>query len=110
MRAIAITVLAVQAVALTIGSTVTTAQTNPLWSEQKVKNYLPHMTHPEVADLLTRSDMVIIPVGSLEQHALHLPMGTDFLSGVERAKLIAAPNRSDPLMHPSQDELDPECE
>ena len=29
------------------------AQTNPLWSEQKVKNFLPHMTWPEVRDLLT---------------------------------------------------------
>ncbi len=66
MKAIAIAVLAVQAVALTIGSTPTAAQTNPLWSEQKVKNYLPHMTRPEVEDLLTRTDMVILPVGALE--------------------------------------------
>ena len=27
------------------------AQTNPLWHTQKVKNYLPHMTVPEVRDL-----------------------------------------------------------
>lgn len=65
------------------------AQTNPLWHEQRVKNYLPHMTSPEVADLLTRTDMVIIPVGSLEQHGDHLPIGTDFINGVERCKLIA---------------------
>ncbi len=26
------------------------AQTNPLWHEQKIKNYLPHMTWPEVQD------------------------------------------------------------
>ena len=45
----------------------TQAQTNPLWHEEKVKNYLPHMTSPEVRDLLTRTDMVIIPVPSLEQ-------------------------------------------
>jgi creatinine amidohydrolase len=98
MKAIAIAVLAVQAAALTIGSTGAAAQTNPLWSEQKIKNYLPHMTRPEVEDLLTRTDMVIIPVGSLEQHALHLPMGTDFLSGVERAKLIA--QETDALVAP----------
>ena len=65
------------------------AQTNPLWTEQKVKNYLPHMTTAEVADFLTRSDMVIIPLGALEQHADHLPIGTDFINGVERCKLIA---------------------
>jgi len=66
-----------------------TSQTNPLWTEKKVKNYLPHMSVLEVEDFLTRSDMVLIPVGALEQHAGHLPIGTDFLNGVERAKLIA---------------------
>jgi len=65
------------------------APANPLWHEQKVKNYLPHMTSPEVQDLLTRTDMVILPVASLEQHGLQGPIGTDFLSGLERAKLIA---------------------
>ena len=74
------------------------AQTNPLWHTQKVKNYLPHMTVPEVRDLLARSDMVIIPVASLEQHGLHLPIGTDFLNGVERAKLVA--QRTDVLVAP----------
>ena len=65
------------------------SQANPLWSQERVKNYLPHMTSPEVADLLTRTDMVIIPVGALEQHGDHLPIGTDFINGVERCKLIA---------------------
>jgi creatinine amidohydrolase len=74
------------------------AQTNPLWSEQKIKNYLPHMTWPEVRDLLTRTDMVLIPVPSLEQHGLHAPIGTDYFSGVERAKLIA--QRTDVLVAP----------
>lgn len=74
------------------------AQTNPLGGPQKVRNYLPHMTRPEVEDLLTRSDMVIIPVASLEQHGTHLPMGTDYLNGEERAKLIA--QRADVLVAP----------
>ena len=65
------------------------SQTNPLWNEKKVKNYLPHMTVPEVNDFLTRSDMVIIPIGAMEQHGYHLPLGTDFINGVERCKLIA---------------------
>ncbi len=67
----------------------TRAQTNELWLSSKVKNYLPHMTVPEVEDLLTRTDMVIIPVGAIEQHGYHLPLGTDFLNGVERCKLLA---------------------
>ena len=65
------------------------AQTNPLWTQKKVKNFLPHMTSPEVEALLEKTDMVIIPVGSLEQHGGHLPIGTDFINGVERCKLIA---------------------
>jgi creatinine amidohydrolase len=65
------------------------AQTNPLWSETKVKNYLPHMTTREVSELLEKSDMVIIPIAALEQHGDHLPIGTDFINGVERSKLIA---------------------
>ncbi|MDP3719740.1 MAG: creatininase family protein [Acidobacteriota bacterium] len=74
------------------------APANPLWHEQKVRNYLPHMTSPEVADLLTRTDMVILPVASLEQHGLHGPLGTDFLNGLERAKLIA--QKTDVLVAP----------
>lgn len=56
------------------------------------------MTWPEVQDLLTRTDMAIIPIASLEQHALHLPIGTDFLNGLERAKLIA--QKTDALVAP----------
>jgi creatinine amidohydrolase len=67
-----------------------TAQaTNPLWHEQKITNYLPHMTWPEVQELRKLTDMVIIPIAALEQHALHLPIGTDYLNGLERAKLVA---------------------
>lgn len=73
-------------------------QTNPLWTESRIHNYLPHMTWPEVEEFLERSDMVILPVGSLEQHGLHLPLGTDYLNGVERAKLVA--QRTDVLVAP----------
>jgi len=71
---------------------------NPLWHEQKIKNYLPHMTWPEVRDLLTRTDMVIIPVTSIEEHGLQGPLGTDFLNGLERAKLVA--QKTDVLVAP----------
>jgi len=90
------------AAALVLGGsclqTAASAQTSPIWSQEKVPNYLPHMTVPEVRDLLTRTDMVIIPVTALEQHGLHLPLGTDYYSGIERAKLIAA--RTDVLVAP----------
>ena len=47
------------------------------------------MTVPEVEAFLKKSDMVIIPVGALEQHGNHLPIGTDIINGIERCKLIA---------------------
>jgi len=74
------------------------AQTNPVWHEVKTKNYLPHMTWPEVRDLLTRSDVALIPVPSIEQHGPQTPMGTDYYAGVERLKLIA--QRTDALVVP----------
>lgn len=85
-------------VVLTLVPAALAAQTNPLWHEQKTKNYLPHMTWPEVQDLLTRTDMVIIPVGALEQHGQHGPMGTDFYNGTQRALLIA--QQTDVLVAP----------
>ena len=74
------------------------AQTNPLWSEQKVKNFLPHMTWPEVRDLLGRTDMVLIPIPALEQHGFQGPIGTDYYAGIEQSKLIA--QRTDILVAP----------
>jgi creatinine amidohydrolase len=35
------------------------------------------MTWPEVSDYLRGSDMVLVPVGSTEQHGPHLPLGSD---------------------------------
>jgi creatinine amidohydrolase len=81
-----------------VAASVLAAQTNPLWHEQKIKNYLPHMSWPEVQDLLTRTDMAIIPVASLEEHGPQGPIGTDFLDGVETAKLIA--QKTDVLVAP----------
>lgn len=73
-------------------------QTNPLWHEEKVKNFLPHMTWPEVQDLLGRTDMAIIPVTALEQHGPQAPIGTDYYTAEEEAKLVA--QRTDVLVVP----------
>jgi creatinine amidohydrolase len=51
-----------------------------------------------VQDLLTRTDMVIFPVASIEQHGPQLPVGTDYLAAVEQAKLIA--QKTDVLVAP----------
>ena len=50
--------------------------------------YLAHMNHPEVREYLKTSDTILIPVGSLENHGLHMPLGTDFLIPDEIARLI----------------------
>ena len=38
---------------------------------------------------LAKTRTVLIPVGASEEHGDHLPIGTDFINGVERCKLIA---------------------
>ncbi len=53
------------------------------------------MTWKEVKELLTDTDLVIIPTGSTEQHGPHLPLGTDSLIALEVSirvgKLLKAP-------------------
>src|SRR5262245_17757715 len=43
------------------------------------------LTWPEFASRIARSPLVILPVGALEQHGLHLPLDTD----TEIARLLA---------------------
>lgn len=74
------------------------AQTNPLWHAEKVKNYLPDMTWPEVDSLLSRTDIVIVPVTAIEQHGPQLPIGTDYYTAEELGKLIA--QKADVLVAP----------
>lgn len=71
---------------------------NPLFQQKKIKNYLPHLTSKEFANLVKKTDMAIIPVGSVEQHGEHLPLGTDFYSANETAKLIA--QKTDVIVSP----------
>jgi creatinine amidohydrolase len=50
---------------------------------------LQEMTWPEVKDYLTRSEMVIIPLGSTEQHGPALPLGTDCYHALDISKQIS---------------------
>ena len=81
--------LATLLVALSFTANLTAQDTNPLFTQEKVKNYMPHMSWLEVEEALTRTDVALIPVGSIEQHGKHLPLGTDFLAAQEACKLIA---------------------
>jgi len=50
--------------------------------------FLSKMNYREVEEYLKTSDTIIIPVGSLENHGLHLPLGTDFLIPDRIAQLL----------------------
>ncbi len=51
---------------------------------------LQEMTWPDVKAYLESSDMVIIPLGSTEQHGPHLPLGTDTFEALEISRQISA--------------------
>lgn len=61
--------------------------------------YLSHMNYLQVQEYLKHNDTVLIPVGSLENHGLHMPMGTDFLIPDKIAELIH--QRSEILIAPT---------
>ena len=54
-----------------------------------MENYLPDLTWQEVDELKKRTDKVLIPIGSLEQHGPHLPLSTDTIIAFEVAKRVA---------------------
>lgn len=50
--------------------------------------FLEHMNYLEVEEYLKRKDSVIIPVGSLENHGKHMPLGTDTMIPRRIAELV----------------------
>ena len=57
--------------------------------------YLAHLNYREVEEYLKHHDSIVIPVGSLENHGLHMPLGTDFLIPDEIARLL---NEKSPVL------------
>ncbi len=51
---------------------------------------LARMTSPEARDAMARSRIVVLPIGSIEQHGPHLPNGTDTMAAELVAKEVAA--------------------
>jgi len=49
------------------------------------------MTWPEVQDAVNRGAGVVLPIGSTEQHAYHLPLSTDAILPAELALAVAEP-------------------
>ena len=50
--------------------------------------FLARMNYLQVEEYLKTSDAIVIPVGSVENHGLHMPLGTDFLIPDEIARLL----------------------
>nr|MDA8227237.1 creatininase family protein [Desulfitobacterium hafniense] len=53
-------------------------------------HYLLEITQPEAEAILKRSELVVIPTGSVEQHGPHLPCGTDFYAILAISRKVAA--------------------
>jgi creatinine amidohydrolase len=50
---------------------------------------LQEMSWTDVAEYLKTNDMVIVPLGSTEQHGPHMPLGTDFYEALGMSKMIS---------------------
>ncbi len=53
-------------------------------------NDLARMTSPEAREAMARSRVVVLPIGSIEQHGPHLPNGTDTMAAELVAQEVAA--------------------
>ena len=55
-----------------------------------MKNFeIEFMTRTEVEEHLAKNPIMILPVGSTEQHGFHLPLGTDTILAKALAKIVA---------------------
>lgn len=61
--------------------------------------FLARMNYREVEEYLKTRDAIVIPVGSLENHGLHMPLGTDFMIPDKIAQLLD--ERSDLVIAPT---------
>jgi creatinine amidohydrolase len=58
--------------------------------EEGKARLLQEMSWTDVAEYLKTNDMVIMPLGSTEQHGPHMPLGTDFYEAMGMSKMISA--------------------
>ena len=62
--------------------------TDPQSTRPKSHNLF-DLAPPDLQWFLAHSDIVLVPIGSLEQHGPHLPLGTDTITALEVAKRAA---------------------
>ena|ERR1700694_3582521 len=49
-----------------------------------------HLTWPEYERRLRDGSLIVLPIGATEQHGIHLPLGTDWLTVTEMCRRIAS--------------------
>ena len=70
------------------------------WASVYMRRFLiEEMSPQEIMSALEKTDTVLVPLGTIEQHASHLPVGTDILIPIAIAKLVA--ERTDVLVAPA---------
>ena len=55
-----------------------------------VSHCIMDLAPPDIAWFQERSDIILVPIGSLEQHGAHLPLGTDTITALEVSRRAAA--------------------
>ncbi len=69
---------------------ITLILTSGSFAQEKPKALvLQEMSWLDVQEYLKTSDMIIIPLGSTEQHGKHLPLGTDYYQAFGMSKMIS---------------------
>src|SRR3954471_3911997 len=58
-------------------------------TEQLVSHCMAELTYPDIQAYLKRSDLILIPMASTEQHGPHLPLSTDTTTSYEVSKRAA---------------------
>lgn len=59
------------------------SMSNTSTSRARPLNHLERMTYPQVERLATRTELALLPVGPVEAHGPHLPLGTDLIAACE---------------------------
>ena len=57
--------------------------------DRPTSNNLLDLAPPDIAWFQERSDLILIPIGSCEQHGAHLPLGTDTITALEVSRRAA---------------------
>lgn len=69
-------------------------------SPKLVSQCIADICYPDIEEHLKTCDLIVVPVGSIEQHSRHLPLGTDFYPPTEIVK--RACEMTDTLYTPCQ--------